>query len=285
MNSNDLKNQIQAHWTRRTDTAVLEGKLEKASDNDRGRLLETLAPHDHLHAGLLESTRLLASWAGLPPGSRVLDIGAGLGGTARFLADTLQCRVTAVDVTPKLHDAAHALTKKLGLADRVEHLCCDIMELGGFEPYDVVLLQHVDMQIEDKVGLYGCAGSCCSKDGAVIWHDWLTDGDTDKAPAYPVMWSKDGSLSFLSSPKTFRQDLARTGLELVAFEEIGEQTKTWFETAADRLDSFLSKLRSSNGGSQARRQGAEDLLEEVTNTLRNIEDRTLVPFFALARKK
>ena len=64
----------------------------------------------------------------LVPGAetRVLDIGSGFGGPARYLADRSGCQVTAVELQPDLDAAASELTRRCGLADRVEHVCGDI---------------------------------------------------------------------------------------------------------------------------------------------------------------
>jgi len=42
----------------------------------------------------------LAAAAGLEPSTRVLDLGCGIGGPARYLAATFGCKVTGVDLSP-----------------------------------------------------------------------------------------------------------------------------------------------------------------------------------------
>ena len=50
--------------------------------------------------------------------SRVLDVGCGIGGPARYLAHTYGCRVDGIDLTPELIETARVLTKRCELADR-----------------------------------------------------------------------------------------------------------------------------------------------------------------------
>ena len=57
----------------------------------------------------------------LQPNSEVLDIGSGLGGAARALAETYGCHVTGVDLTPAFCAAAEMLSGWLGL-ERVRGL-------------------------------------------------------------------------------------------------------------------------------------------------------------------
>jgi cyclopropane fatty-acyl-phospholipid synthase-like methyltransferase len=74
--------------------------------------------HYHGIAAIAAAARAL----GLSAASHVLDIGAGVGGPARFLAHTVGCRVTAIELQPVLHALGVELTRRAGLADRVAHV-------------------------------------------------------------------------------------------------------------------------------------------------------------------
>ena len=50
----------------------------------------------------------------------VLDFGSGLGGPARFMADELKCKVTAVELQEGAHQLAKKLTKDVGLSEHVK---------------------------------------------------------------------------------------------------------------------------------------------------------------------
>ena len=52
-------------------------------------------------------------------GMRVLDLGAGYGGAARYLADRFGCRVTCLNLSETQNDLNRALTEKAGLGDLV----------------------------------------------------------------------------------------------------------------------------------------------------------------------
>jgi cyclopropane fatty-acyl-phospholipid synthase-like methyltransferase len=88
---------------------------------------EKLFPLDQWHYHGTDAVRAAAERLGLGPGSRVLDIGAGIGGPARYLAHTTGCHVTAVELQPELHAIGVDLTQRCGLADRVTHLCGDAL--------------------------------------------------------------------------------------------------------------------------------------------------------------
>jgi cyclopropane fatty-acyl-phospholipid synthase-like methyltransferase len=83
---------------------------------------------DQWHYHGTDAIRDAGAFLGLSPTSRILDIGAGIGGPARFLAHTTGCHVTALELQPELHRVGLDLTRRSGLADRVTHLCGDALE-------------------------------------------------------------------------------------------------------------------------------------------------------------
>src|SRR5574341_443957 len=118
-----------------------------------------LYPFDQVHTGGAEATRALAAMAGFGRGQRVLDVGSGLGGSARWLAAEVGCLVEGVDLTESYHDAACRLTGEVGLSQQVEFHLGDATALafpGG--AFDGVVLQHCTMNIPDKRALFAeCA--------------------------------------------------------------------------------------------------------------------------------
>ncbi len=64
---------------------------------------DDLAPADEFHSQGRSATRALAELAQIPSGSRVLDVGSGLGGPARYLAANYGCDVTGIDLTKRLN--------------------------------------------------------------------------------------------------------------------------------------------------------------------------------------
>ena len=59
---------------------------------------ERLFPFDQIHYHGTDAVRTAAQVLRLGPSSRVLDIGSGLGGPARYLAHTTGCHVTALEL-------------------------------------------------------------------------------------------------------------------------------------------------------------------------------------------
>src|SRR3954447_21554384 len=84
--------------------------LREANGPDAPVTPEALAPIDHFHGrGVLATEELVALLQPLP-GERLLDIGSGVGGPARWIAAKCGAHVTGVDLTPEFCEAARALT-------------------------------------------------------------------------------------------------------------------------------------------------------------------------------
>src|SRR5258707_15872448 len=74
-----------------------------------------LAAVDEFHVGGLEATQELAKQMELRAGLRLLDVGSGLGGPARYFAAGHDWRVTGIDFTGEFVGVAGSLTKRTKL--------------------------------------------------------------------------------------------------------------------------------------------------------------------------
>ena len=67
---------------------------------------DVLAAADEFHVGGREGTTHVAAAINVGSDDRLLDVGCGIGGAARFLARSTGASVTGVDLTPEFVDAA-----------------------------------------------------------------------------------------------------------------------------------------------------------------------------------
>src|SRR5947208_3461925 len=93
--------------------------LREAKGPDMPVTPDNLAPFDHFHGRGVVATQEIAAQLALQPGERVLDIGSGIGGPARWFAATYGVHVTGVDLTPEVCAAAEPLNAATGLSGRV----------------------------------------------------------------------------------------------------------------------------------------------------------------------
>jgi arsenite methyltransferase len=84
---------------------------------------------DSLHPGGMELTRELAELLGITPDMTVLDVAAGRGESAIFLAECFGCRVIGVDFSPVNVAAATEAARRSPAGDHVQFIAGDAEHL------------------------------------------------------------------------------------------------------------------------------------------------------------
>src|SRR3954451_17554840 len=110
---------------------------------------------DEFHVGGRQATTDFAAYLPFRDGSHLLDIGSGLGGGSRYFADARGCRVTGIDLSEEYVRTAEALTRRVGLSERVSYRQGSALELPFADrSFDGAYMLHVGMNIEDKGKLF-----------------------------------------------------------------------------------------------------------------------------------
>lgn len=90
--------------------------------------------------------RALEPWLRIAPGTRVLDVGCGVGRWSRMLA-ARGAIVTGVDLSPTMIAQSKKRAARAGLADRCRFLVQDAASLDAGERFDLIIgvtvLQHI----------------------------------------------------------------------------------------------------------------------------------------------
>ena len=238
---------------------------------------EGLAPFDHFHGRGVLATQEIAAQLALQPGQRVLDIGSGIGGPARWFAATFAVAVTGVDLTPEFCAAAEALNAATGLADRVTIIHGSALALpvpdGAF---DAAYSQNVIMNIADKRLFYREAFRALRPGGRLALSN-LCAGPAGE-PYFPVPWATTRDTSFLATPQEMRADLLAAGFAIADFRDITEATREAQRRTRERIDKGeVPKIAVDIlMGERAR--------EMQWNSIRSIEEGRGLAIEALVRK-
>lgn len=208
-----------AYWGRDgLERKILEA-LAAAGKNLESLTIDDLAPVDQFHSGGKAATVRLARLAGLKPGTRVLDVGGGLGGPARTLAADFGCDVTVVDATESYVRAGAALTARVGLGHRVTHQLGDALALDVAPgALDVVWTQNSGMNIADKDRLYAGFARALRPGGRLATQEPMA-GPIQPA-IFPLMWARDASMNFLRPPNDMRAVIEAVGFRVRAWEDV-----------------------------------------------------------------
>lgn len=201
-------------------TTILEG-LRAAGKDPMALTVMDLAPVDQIHTLGPAATRELMELAEISANLRVLDVGGGLGGPARQLAEATGCAVTVLDLTPAYVRAGEELTARTGLSDRVRFQVGDATAMPFPDAsFDVVWLQHATMNIADKAALLREVHRVLVPGGRLALHE-VTTG-SGGLPYFPAGWAPDARFSFLIPPEELRALL----------RERGFRERAWIDTTA-----------------------------------------------------
>ena len=187
---------------------------------------QQLAGLDQFHTRGLAATADLATLAGITADMSVLDVGSGVGGPARALAASNGCRVTGVDLSEPFVDAARYLTDRTGQSGQVSFQAGSALELPFDDGrFDAVLLQHVAMNIVDRVTLYREIRRVLKVGGKFATYDVvLKSGE----PHYPVPWARTPATSFLYTAAATRKAVEPAGFRTLVWQDDSEMAKAWF---------------------------------------------------------
>ena len=223
----DTTTRVREHYSPTGLTDRIKSALATITPESETLTVAQLAPLDHFHTRGVLATAELAGAAGLERSTRVLDIGCGIGGPARYLAATFGCEVKGVDLSPAFIDTATYLTVRCGLSDRVTFQVGDALHLP-FEDaaFDTVFLQHVAMNIEDRAGLYEEVRRVLTPGGRFATYDLVL---RNGAVVYPAPWARTASTSFLLSEGDTRSALEQAGFKALLWRDDTQTALEWFK--------------------------------------------------------
>lgn len=201
------------YTTGRLENIILEA-MQRAGKDPAKLTLQDLAPIDEFHVEGLEATQDLAAQLSLQPGMRLLDVGCGIGGPARYFAAAHGCKVTGIDLTDEFVQVARRLTQLVKLHDRVEFRQASALDLP-FENgiFDRASMIHVGMNIADKAGVYREVRRVMKAEGIFVVFDIVRSADGELR--YPVPWAQSEETSFVAKPREYRDALVQAGFRVV----------------------------------------------------------------------
>jgi len=270
--------EISAHYTQGDLTAAIRNGIEKLGKTTDSVTVDDLSAIDEFHIGGREASEHFLDQFGLTPDKRVLDVGCGLGGPARFVAGRYGCGVDGIDITPEFVETGTTICKWVGLENRIAlHQGSALSMPFADGSFDAAYMLHVGMNIEDKAGL--CAEVCrVLRPGALFGiYDVMKIGDGEMI--FPAPWATTPESSALATPRQYRDALQAAG-----FVETAELNRRDFALA------FFEQLRARTmaaGGPPP--LGLHILMgqnapEKIQNMIQSIAKGIIAPVELISRK-
>jgi ubiquinone/menaquinone biosynthesis C-methylase UbiE len=213
---------VEAHYSTQDIEARILAAIRAAGLNPDQRLSpEELGALDHFHTGGMSASRELMELAQIGADDRVLDIGAGLAGPARMLVNALGCRVDCLELSADFCAGALLLNRLTGLAERIQvHKGSALKQPFPDKSFDVVWMQNVGMNIEDKRTLYAEIFRVLKPGGRYAFQEMVAG---QAATSYfPLPWATDPADSCLVSTEEMCRIIEDSGFVSELFEDTSE---------------------------------------------------------------
>ncbi len=240
--------------------------------------VDDLSPVDEFHTGGRVATELFLNQLGFGSDDKVLDIGCGIGGSARYVADRFGSKVRGIDLTKEYIATGQILNDWVGLGEQVNLHIGNALSINYPERnFDGAFAMHVFMNVENKAQAFKEAFRILKPGSLFGVFDITKYGEGDLA--YPLPWANGLKTSFLASADEYVEHLESAGFEIVFCQDRYQFALDFFEKVKARLDSGdgppplgIHMLM----GSEAKRK--------VDNLAENLKRGLLAPFEICARR-
>lgn len=265
----NLEDAVVAHYELGDLLARILGSLEASGVDLSNLVADDLAPVDEFHVGGRPATQYLVESLGLSAADHVLDVGCGIGGTARYLAAQVGCRVTGIDLTPEFIAAALDLTKRVGLDAGLRFEVGSALDMPFADgSFDAAVTLHVAMNISDRATLYEEVARVVQPGGVFGVYDVMSTGEGTLE--FPLPWAEAAETSHLESAQATVDFLTKAGFEVEAVEERRDFALQFFEKARVAFAGATPSVGVHvNMGSTAK--------EKLANMARAVEQGLITP--------
>ena len=262
-----------------TETPRFDVDIDRVRKHyDRLSFLYRMFWGEHLHHGYWnggETARLaqiqlmeqLAQRAGIPRGANVLDIGCGVGGSALWLADELECQVTGMTISPVQAGMATRKAKARGIGGRVRF---EVKDANRWRPepasFDVVWIMESSEHFPDKKNFFERCAVALKPGGTLAVCAWLRrDGPMPPGEQKLVATIAEAMMSAsLDSLSTYSEWMRDAGLTVMAAEDITLHVEpTWAHCARIGKNPAVKFLVRFTGGPTRRFVKAFPLMQEA----------------------
>jgi len=209
---------------------------------------------EDIHIGLYEagetdiceaSRRSVARIAGKiahwPEGSRFLDIGAGYGGSGRYVAKKYGFQVSNLNLSKVQNKRDREITEKQGLSGKVEVIDGNFEELPfGDNAFDIVWSQESILHSGNRFKVFREVDRVLKPGGEFIFSDPMQKPGVSKDELQPVL--DRIHLETMGSVEDYKKFAAELGWETLEVELIPDQLPNHYAAVLHNLESRADEI-------------------------------------------
>ncbi|WP_031464862.1 class I SAM-dependent methyltransferase [Sciscionella sediminilitoris] len=208
---------------------------------------------EDIHIGLYENEKeeiasasrrtveRMANKLTLTPQTRVLDVGAGFGGAARYLAETYGCHVTCLNLSEKENERNRAMNAERGLSHLVEVVDASFEDIPfDDDTFHVVWSQDAFLHSGDRTRVLQEIERVIKPHGELLFTDPMAADNCPRSALRPIL--ERLHLDTMGSPDYYRRELGRLGVKNVDFEAHTDQLTTHYGRVLQETEARESEL-------------------------------------------
>ena len=224
----DYAEKISSHYAHGNLLVAIKAGLEAQGINTENASVDDLGPVDEFHIGGRSASEHFLNQLEIKPSDSMLDVGCGLGGSARFAAKTYGAKVVGLDLTHEYVETGQALCDWVGLSDRIElHQGSALSLPFDAARFDGAFMMHVGMNIEDKQTLIAEVSRVLKPGAKFGIYDIMRTNDEELI--FPVPWANSTDTSWLEGPDEYRAAFENNGFSVVEENDRHEFAMEFFK--------------------------------------------------------
>ncbi len=179
---------------------------------------------------------LLIARSGLKVGSKVLDVGCGIGGTSMYLAVKYGCNVTGITISPIQVEMASRAAASMSIKNKPRFLVDDANDISVSGKFDIIWSVEMISHLRNRKNLFRKASALLEKGGKMCITDWLKDdgisASDEKKYIEPI---ERGMLVSLPDLTEYKQNIDENGFRLLYYEDISENVARTWDISSDAV--------------------------------------------------
>lgn len=178
------------------------------------------------------------------PQHNVLDIGSGYGGAARYLADTYDCSVTALNLSEKENERNREINTERRLSEKINVVDGSFEDIPAEDAtFDIVWSQDAILHSGHRDKVLQEVARVLKPGGRFVFTDPMQSDDCPDGVLHSIL--DRIHLSTLGSPKFYRATLSALGMTEVRFDEHTQQLINHYSSVLQETTNRQAELEKA----------------------------------------
>ena len=214
-------------------------EIREIGKNDTEPLtVNELTNFDQLHYCGLEAVDFSINKLNIDSTKSILEIGSGLGGPARYIANKTGASVTALELQADQNNIAKILTSRCGLSAKVLHLCGDIIShKWNNKKFDAIVSWLTLFHIQDHQKLLNTCYKLLKPNGLFYAEDLYGTTEYNHEEIHEL--STELFAQYLPSYQTYLSQLKLNNFNIIFSENM---TNKWINFTKNRKLSYKKNM-------------------------------------------